>query len=492
MEEQKAPAAEAPKPAPKGRGLWIGIAVVVVVIVVLLAAFYAGLFNPPPTKVTVLKIGTVLSITGGLAAFGGDNQNGTDMAVEEINAAGGVLGNPIQIFHQDDGTTPATAASVARTLISTNQVAAIVGATGSGQCSTIVPVAANNSVVEISASCTSPKFSNQSITGGWFARTAPSDALQGVVAASYAYDNLSFTHAAVLGINNDYGVGLATVFANSFANAGGTITQGSPRIVPATTSTSVPDYTTDLQAVLNVDPAPEVVYVVAYPPDGVQMMKNFDAALGANPAWASIQWVFSEGLYDSAFINPLVAAGVDVSAYEGTAPSAYGGLNGPQFNSWAGNYSDRFGRQPTLFTGNAYDAVYLIALAAQKAGDASGLSIKANLPAVSNSPGTKIYPGGWAEALTALGAGQDVDYEGASGSVNIDQYGDPFSGYIVWNVTTSNSLDIRAIFPESLVTTLVGQIGTSSIEMSVQSLPPMSHAPTWTGLLQAAVVVSRN
>lgn len=494
MEEQQPSSGGAPPspaPAPKSRRtLWAVIAVIVVVIVVLVAAVLAGLFNPPPTKITVLKIGTVLSITGALSAYGGDNQNGTDMAVAEINAAGGVLGNPIQIFHQDDNTNPTTAASAARTLISTNSVAAIVGATGSGQCSTIVPVAANNSVEEISASCTSPKFSNQSLTGGWFARTAPSDALQGVVAASYAHTNLSFARAGVIGINNAYGTGLAQTFAAAFVKAGGTLTTNSPRIVAETTSTSVPDYTVDLNAVLGVTPAPQVVYVVGYPPDGVQLMKNFNALLGAHPAYASIQWIFSEGLYDPAFITPAHAAGVNVSAFLGTAPSAYGGINGPQYNSWVANYTTKFGHGPTLFTANAYDAVYLIALAAQAAGDASGSSIKSNLQKVADPPGTKIYPGGWTTALSILKSGGKVNYEGASGSVDINANGDPLSGYIVWNITKANTLSIKEVFPESLVTSLVASIGTSSV--TVLNATP-TRVPGSGDLFQAVdSLVSRN
>lgn len=455
--------------------MWIVLAVIVIVVVVLVAAVLAGVFNAPPAKVTTLKIGTVLSITGPLSPYGGDNQNGTDMAVAEINAAGGVLGNPIQIFHQDDKTDPATAAAAARTLISTDGVAAIVGATGSGQCSTIVPVAVNNSVVEVSASCTSPKFSNQSLTNGWFFRTAPSDALQGVVAASYAHSNLTFTRAGVIGINNAYGTGLATTFNNAFKKAGGTITTNSPRIVTETTTTTTPDYTTDLNAVLGVTPAPQVVYVVGYPADGVQLMKNFNALLGAHPAYATIQWIFSEGLYDPSFIGPAAAAGVDVSGFLGTAPSAYGGINGPQYNSWVSNYTTKFGRAPSLFTANAYDGVYLIAMAAQMAGDASGASIKANLQKVSAPPGTVIYPGGWAAALAALKAGSDVNYQGASGAVDLNANGDPLSGYIVWNVTKTDTLGLKEIFPETLVTSLVGSIGapslfTQSVVVSVRSL----------------------
>lgn len=490
MEEQQPSTGTAsPTPAPKSRRtLWAILAVVVIVVVVLVAAVLAGLFNPPPAKVTVLRIGTILSKTGSLSAFGTDNENGTQMAIDEINAAGGVLGNPIVVTHLDDNTNPTTAASAARTEISQNNVAAIVGATGSGQCSTIVPIAANNSVVEISASCTSPKFSNQTLTNGWFFRTAPSDALQGVVAASYAYTNLSQRRAAVIGINNAYGTGLSTVFANTFTHLGGTLT--SPARIVDEIGSGATDYTTDLVALLGTSPAPQFVYVVAYPPDGVKLMEDWNTGLASHPSWKGVNFTFSEGLYDPTFINPLVTAGVNVSAFVGTAPSAYGGLYGPQYLSWKSNYTTKFRVAPTLFTANAYDAVYLIALAAQKAGDASGPSIKANLIAVSKGPGTNIYPGGWASAKTALSSGKAINYEGASGSVNLDAHGDPTSGYVVWNVTKSNSLSIKEIFPESLVINLVSTIGTASV--SVQSVPPVIHAPTLMDLLQAVdIIVAR-
>src|SRR3972149_3052548 len=128
---------------------------------VLPAAGFGGLFGPPEDR--VLKVGTVLSITGGLSAFGTKNRQGAIMAVEEINAAGGVLGQPIAMFHQNDDTKAETARSAAATLVSQNRVDAIIGATGSGQCSTVVEVAKANSVFEISGSWTSPKFSNTTL-----------------------------------------------------------------------------------------------------------------------------------------------------------------------------------------------------------------------------------------------------------------------------------------------------------------------------------------
>lgn len=454
MEETKPPEAPIPPPpAPKGRGMWIGLIVVVIVIVILLAAVFGGLLGPPEER--VLKIGTVLSITGGLSAFGGKNKQGVIMAVEEINAAGGVLGQPVQLFHQDDGTKPETARSAAATLVSQNRVDAIVGATGSGQCATVIEVARANGVFEISGSCTSPRFSNATLTKGWWARTAPSDALQGVVAAAYADTNLTKARAAVIGINNAYGVGLAQVFYDNFRRFGGTMV-APPRIVTEV-QFGATDYTADLQAILNTVPAPELLYVVAYPPDGVLVVKNFEAAKAANN-WQNIQLLFSEGVFDQAgFLDVLrnPPNSFDISNYVGTAPSAFGGVTGPNYAGWAADYNTRWGGSPGLFDDNNYDAAYLIALAAQAAGSATGAAIKSKISDVANPPGTKIYPGEWAKAVAEIAAGRGVDFEGSSGAVNIDSLGDPFSGYIVWGVDTAGQAINKEIFPESLVQTLL-------------------------------------
>ena len=479
MEEQPAspsPPAAAPVPAPKKRSrLWIVVAVVVVVVILIGAyfAFFAG-----PSEDRVLKIATILAITGALSPFGPNNQNGTQMAVDEINAAGGVLGQPIQVFHFDSKTDPTTAAAAARTAISTDHVDAIIGATGSGQCAQIVPIAAANHVFEISASCTSPIFSNTTFTGGFWARTAPSDALQGVVAAWYARHNLTMNYTAVIGINTAYGTGLAGVYASSFKKFGGNLTDDPPVIVTEVQAGAT-DYTTQLTQIMSASPAPQLIYLVAYPQDGVLMVKNWETLLGSHPSWAGVKWMFSEGLYDqknflSVLYNP--PNSVNVSAFQGTAPSAYGGLTGPNFASWAQKYQTKFGHAPSLFDDNAYDAVYLIALAAQKAGLATGDAIKANIQAVSAGPGTTIYPGQWSQALSALGSGQGVNYEGASGSVNLNAQGDPLSGYIVWGANSTGQATVSQIFPESLVTSLVSQVGSMSVSAS-STVPTVAFTP---------------
>src|SRR2546421_12934488 len=98
MEEQSSSSGAAPTPAPKSKALWIVIAVIVVVVVVLAAAVLGGLFAPTKSH---LRIGTLLSLTGGRALFGPGDTKGANLAVEEIKKVGGGVGPTIEIFYED-------------------------------------------------------------------------------------------------------------------------------------------------------------------------------------------------------------------------------------------------------------------------------------------------------------------------------------------------------------------------------------------------------
>jgi ABC-type branched-subunit amino acid transport system substrate-binding protein len=480
MEEQQPIAGGAsPTPAPKSRKtLWAVLAVVVIVVVVLVAAVLAGFFNPAPSKVTTLVIGTVLSLTGtsGLEVFGPKNLRGADLARDEINAAGGVLGNPIQIVSEDDAGVPATATARAQLLINTNHVSAILGAVGSSFCQAVLAVAKANSVVEISASCTSPIFDNLTYTGGWFFRTAPSDALQGVVAASYAYNNRSLRNVAVIGNDNSYGRGLANVFATKFTALGG---KAQVFIFPLTQTT----YTSQLTALFQAfsPNKPDAIYMAEYPTDGLKVLRDW----AANSGWSGVSWIFSEGVLDqSGFVDLLNAQGlnnVTIQAMQGSAPGAYLGIVGSNYNGFLSRYKAAYsGQDPGLFTANAYDAVYLLAAAAEYAGDASSSSIQGAIRTVSGPSGAAFTGGQWSAMKAALDSKAAVNYEGASGSVNLDKYGDPASGYAIWGINATNQIYTVAYYPESLVNTIVA----SSLSLSV-------HSATFVTQLLAASVEGR-
>src|SRR5213083_720917 len=446
MEEQSSSSGEAPKPAPKSKALWIVVAVIVVVVVVLAAAALGGLFAPTKAH---LRIGTLLSLTGGLALFGPGDTKGANLAVEEINKAGGVLGQPIEIFNEDDQTDSTAALAAATKLITQNHVDAIVGAQFSGGSLSSIKFAGDNGVVMVSPSATSVKLSDLTVTNGWFFRTISSDRLQGSVAAIYLGTNQSFKYAAAMVINNPYGIGLGAIFKQKFEALGGGHVVNTTVVIPEKQA----DYSAALTQLFASNP--QVVYFVAYPDTGLTVMKQWEQQRGSHAGAWDKQWVFSEGLQDQVFVDQLhdPAVGVDVTKLWGTAPAA---PVSSLYNDFVSRYKARYTNQtPQLYASHTYDAVYLIALAAQKAGAVDGASIKAQLRAVSgglSSGGTVINGGQWSKAVTTLAAGTAVNWEGASGSENLNSTNDPAVGsYEVWGVNSTFKIIRRAFFGESLI-----------------------------------------
>lgn len=167
------------------------------------------------------KIGTVMSITGSLALFGYDDQNGTDLAAGQINAQGGIRGSQLTMVHQDDATDPTTGASAAQAEI-TAGVQAIVGSLASSVSQAVFAKVVPAGIIEISPASTSPYFTTADTTDQFW-RTVASDALQGQAAAYYAYNFAGYRKMSVMYINNAYGQGLSSVFINAFKARGGTI-----------------------------------------------------------------------------------------------------------------------------------------------------------------------------------------------------------------------------------------------------------------------------
>src|SRR3990170_6397946 len=395
-----------------------------------------------PSARAALRIGTLLSLTGALDDFGPGNTKGAQLAVEEINAAGGVLGNPIELFSEDDQTNPTAAAAATTKLITNQRVNAIVGSQFSGGTIASISIAQANGVPMVSPSATSPSLSNLTLTGGWFFRTTPNDNLQGIVAADYLYKNLSYRFVNIININDPYGNGLAGVVKAKFIALGGTVNT-TVIINPLAT-----DFTADLTLLFSTNP--QAVYFIAFTNEGLTVMKQWQAGVAARPEW-NRPWVFAEALKSQLFMDQLrdPSVGVDVTKIQGTSPiSGFGAV----YASFEALYKARFFDQtPVQYTDNAYDAVYVIALAAQKAGAVDGASIKANLPVVAGPPGTVIKPGQWTQALTAIGAGQDINWEGAAGSEDFDANGDVKGAYEIWGVDPAFKLYRVAYIPESII-----------------------------------------
>ncbi|MCF7876558.1 ABC transporter substrate-binding protein, partial [Candidatus Bipolaricaulota bacterium] len=154
-----------------------------------------------------IKIGSIQPLTGSLASMGVSEQNAIDMAVKDINDAGGPLGKQIMIIRQDSQTKPAAGASAAHKLISVSGVPAIIGATSSGVTIAISEVTIPNQTVQISTGSTSPRITYLK-DNDFVSRTAPPDIYAGGAMAMWARDQ-GFEKASTFVVENPYGLGLS-------------------------------------------------------------------------------------------------------------------------------------------------------------------------------------------------------------------------------------------------------------------------------------------
>lgn len=168
-----------------------------------------------------IVIGHFASMTGSEATFGTSTDDGIKLAVEEINAAGGIKGKKIKLITMDDQGKAEQAVSVVSRLIEQEKVVAILGEVASGRSLAAAPIAQKAKIPMVTPSSTNPKVTE---VGNFIFRTCFIDPFQGTVMASFAINNLKVKKVAVLrDVKSDYSVGLADFFIAKFKELGGTV-----------------------------------------------------------------------------------------------------------------------------------------------------------------------------------------------------------------------------------------------------------------------------
>lgn len=168
-----------------------------------------------------IVIGEFDSITGSDATFGLSTNKGVRLALDEINAAGGIKGKKIKLITLDDQGKNEEAAAAATRLITQNKVVAIIGGVASGRSKAAAPIAQTHKVPFISPASTNPDVT---AIGDYIFRVCFIDPFQGFVMAKFATENLKVKKAAILrDVKNDYSVGLANAFEKEFKARGGEI-----------------------------------------------------------------------------------------------------------------------------------------------------------------------------------------------------------------------------------------------------------------------------
>src|SRR3954464_1432911 len=183
--------------------------------------FGAGLLLATATAQETIKVGEFASLTGKEAVFGQNAHKGTLLAIEEVNAAGGVLGRQLELLTEDDQSKPGDSATVVKKLISRDKVVAVLGEITSGRTLEAAPIAQQAKIPLIS-----PGATNVAVTakGNYIFRVCFIDDFQGTVMAKFAADTLKLKNVAILSsVSSAQAVGLAKYFREGFTAGGRTI-----------------------------------------------------------------------------------------------------------------------------------------------------------------------------------------------------------------------------------------------------------------------------
>jgi len=374
-----------------------------------------------------MKIGAIVPMTGDLQAYGETSLNGIRLAEKEINAAGG----NISVVVGDTQTAPQSGVDAAQKLVSVEQVSGLVGALSSG---VTIPIAQSVSAVvgvpQISGASTSPVITNLEDNDFLF-RTVPSDAGQGVALAQVTKER-GIDTVAIMYVNNDYGKGLADSFQAAFEAMEGTVTQS------VGFEKNQASYRGELNAASGGDA--EYLVLIGYPESGQTILRQ------ALEGGVFARFIFTDGLKAPELVDSLGAEVLNGTF--GTTAKALETQGTEHFHeAWVAEYG---GESEKPYHDTAYDAVYLLALAALKAGSTDPVAVRDALRDVANPPGETVHPGEYAKAMELIAAGTDIDYEGAAGSQNFDSNGDVAGTFELWEIQNGQFKTIKVFEPDAM------------------------------------------
>jgi ABC-type branched-subunit amino acid transport system substrate-binding protein len=433
--------------------------------------------NAPDTGAAV-HIGVVIALSGDLKGTGVSLQNAALVAEQQINAYGGILGRPVSFDVKDDQTDQGTILQGVVNDLLGSKVSAMLGPIGSTQVDVAQKLTYAAKTIEISATATSPILSDaQPPTDRYLFRTVPNDLLQAKALAIFAYTGPSlFSDAgtppvidsgitdggadsgtviptgggcrkmAIVYNNDDYGVPFEAALKLNFEDP----TRAGPGAVvveqPIPTDVQA-SYTAQINAIQTA--SPDCMAMIVYDPAGDELLREIRSAQSSGGISKNLTIFGTDGTFTNDFIvNGQTQKGVASSP--SVAEGVYGTNPDPNptqidgYNDFSDLYLAQFALDPgaTNLPGqvaNFYDAAILAALAIEKAGTTDDpVKIRDSLYLVAkgtNQTDTKVVgPGSIGDALNYIHQGTDINYEGASGSCDFDQYGDVLGDYIIWQV----------------------------------------------------------
>jgi branched-chain amino acid transport system substrate-binding protein len=311
-----------------------------------------------------IRIGEYASITGKEASLGQSSHNGTMMAIDDLNAAGGVLGRPLLLITEDTQSKPGESATAAKKLISRDKVVALLGEVASSRSLEAAPVAQLAKVPMISPASTNPKVTE---TGNYIFRTCFIDPFQGPVMAKFAQEKLRAKRVALIVSNSSaYSIGLAKFFREAFTANGGTI------VLEQKYAEGDKDFKAQLTAIKAA--GVDAVFNPGYYNEGALIVLQARDLGLTLPIFGADSWE-AEALIELG--GKAIEGAYLCSHYSPADPS-------PRVQNFVQAYKKRFGSTPDSNASLGYDSVLVLVDAIKRAGSTDRAKIRDALAATKN------------------------------------------------------------------------------------------------------------
>ena len=301
-----------------------------------------------------IKIGGIAPLSGAVAVYGVECTNGVNLAVEEINAAGGINGKKIVYIAEDDEGDPAKSVNAYKKLTTQDGIRLVIGSLTSGCTIALTSSAQAQGVVQIAPAATAEAVTD---AGNFIFRTCFIDPFQGSIGGKFAAKNLNTKNAAILyDIGNDYSVGLTENFISEFTKNGGTI------VAKESYSTGDKDFNAQLTKIKAAKP--DVVYLPDYYGTVALIAKQLRNQGIDTPIIGADGW---DGLTDNA--GDEVLNGFYSNHYAADSSD-------PAVQAFVKNFKAKYNKEPNAFAALGYDSMYLLKDAILKAGTADAKAVR--------------------------------------------------------------------------------------------------------------------
>lgn len=317
-------------------------------------------------EATEIVVGEFVSLTGATASFGQSSDKGTRMAIDEINAEGGVLGKQIRLVIEDDQSKAGEPATVVRKLISRDKVVALLGEVASSRSLEAAPIAQQKKIPMISPSSTNPKVTE---VGDYISRVCFIDPFQGTALSKFALSRGWKRMAILTDVKQDYAVGLAEFFRKHFTGKGGEIVADQ----------SYSSWDKDFRA--------QLTSIAATQPDAILLAGYYnEAGLIASQArelGLTMPLLGGDGWDSPSLIEvagPAIEGCFMSNHFSGEDPS-------PIIQNFIAKFRELYGHEPDALAALGYDSARILADALRRAGTTDPEPLRDAIAATKDFPG---------------------------------------------------------------------------------------------------------